>query len=138
LAIALAVIAGFVVMVMIGVVVLGGVWFLRASTYESQIQRQRTMADQQRELAEQLRQTTLDESQVLEDLNQLQRANEKAVKRWRAEMEVGEKLKAERPRIVDDVEIVEVLENGQVRIRWLSGQPGEEVLLLDRLRIEDQ
>jgi hypothetical protein len=138
LAIALAVIAGFVVMMMIGVVVMGGVWFLRASTYESQIQRERIMADEQRELAEQLRRATLDESQVIDDLNQLQSAGETAEKRWRAEMEIGEKLKAERPRIVDDAEIVEVLEDGQVRIRWLSGQPGEEVLPLDRLHPEDQ
>ncbi len=131
LAIALTVIAGFVVMVMIGVVVLGGVWFVRASAYESQIQRERTMAEEQRELAEQLRQSIPD---GFEDLEQVQRANQQAVEQWRAE--IGKKLKAERPRIVDDAEIVEVLEDGQVRVRWLSGQPGEEVLPLDRLRLE--
>jgi len=131
LAIALTVIAGFVVMVMIGVVVLGGVWFVRASAYESQIQRERTMAEEQRELAEQLRQSIPD---GFEDLEQVQRANQQAVEQWRAE--IGKKLKAERPRIVDDAEIVEVLEDGQVRVRWLSGQPGEEVLPRDRLRLE--
>lgn len=131
LAIALTVIAGFVVMVMIGVVVLGGVWFVRASTYESQIQRERTMAEEQRELAEQLRQSIPD---GFEELEQVQRANQQAVEQWRAE--IGKKLKAERPRIVDDAEIVEVLEDGQVRVRWLSGQPGEEVLPRDRLRLE--
>jgi hypothetical protein len=138
IAIALAVIAGFVAMVMIGIAVLAGFWIMRASTFEEQMRRERAMAEEQRQLMEQLNQAMLEGTKSLDDVSQLQRHIEEALEARKSDAQVGVKLKAERPQVVDDVEIVEVMEGGKVKIRWLSGQPGEEVIPLDRLRSKGQ
>ena len=78
LAIALALIAGFISMVMIGIVVLAGVWFMRASTFEEQIRRERAMAEEQRQLIEQLDQARLDGIQSADDAQQWRRDTEEA------------------------------------------------------------
>jgi hypothetical protein len=40
----------------------------------------------------------------------------------------GARLQVRRPAHWDQAEIIDVLENQKIRVRWLSGQPGEDVI----------
>jgi type II secretory pathway pseudopilin PulG len=46
----------------------------------------------------------------------------------------GTRVRAQRPAHWDDVEIIDVLENSKIKVRWLSGTPGEAVIASDLVR----
>ncbi len=49
----------------------------------------------------------------------------------------GIRLRAQRPAHWDQVEVIDVLEDERVKVRWLSGEPGEAVIAADLVRGED-
>jgi hypothetical protein len=49
----------------------------------------------------------------------------------------GAVLQAQRPVHWDDVEVIDVLDDSKVKVRWLSGEPGEDVIALELVRLEE-
>ncbi len=46
----------------------------------------------------------------------------------------GARLHAQRPAHWDEIEVIDVLEDNRVKVRWLSGEPGEDVIASDLVR----
>ena len=46
----------------------------------------------------------------------------------------GIRLQAQRPAHWDEAEIVDILADQKIKIRWLSGEPGEDVIATDLVR----
>ncbi len=46
----------------------------------------------------------------------------------------GAHLHAQRPAHWDDVEVIDVLEDNRIKVRWLSGEPGEDVIASELVR----
>lgn len=46
----------------------------------------------------------------------------------------GVRLHAQRPAHWDQVEIIDILEDHKIKVRWLSGEPGEDVIAADLVR----
>ncbi len=46
----------------------------------------------------------------------------------------GQRLQAQRPIHWDQAEIVDILEDQRVKIRWLSGEPGESIIAAELVR----
>lgn len=53
------------------------------------------------------------------------------------ELKPGVRLQAARRVQWDQAEIVELLENEKIKVRWLSGEPGEDVIASDLVRADD-
>lgn len=49
----------------------------------------------------------------------------------------GIRLHAQRPAHWDQAEIVDILEGKMIKVRWLSGAPGEDVIAAELVRAED-
>ena len=49
----------------------------------------------------------------------------------------GIRLHAQRPAHWDQAEIVDILEGQKIKVRWLSGAPGEDVIAAELVRAED-
>ena len=48
----------------------------------------------------------------------------------------GVRLQAQRPAHWDQAEIVDILEDHKIKVRWLSGEPGEDVIAAELVRSE--
>ncbi len=55
----------------------------------------------------------------------------------KAALKPGIRLRAQRPAHWDQAEVIDVLEDERVKVRWLSGEPGEAVIAADLVRGED-
>ena len=49
----------------------------------------------------------------------------------------GIRLQAQRPVHWDTAEVVDILEDSKVKVRWLSGEPGEDVIASELVRGEE-
>ena len=49
----------------------------------------------------------------------------------------GVRLQAQRPAHWDQAEIIDILEGQKIKIRWLSGEPGEDVIAAELVRGDD-
>ena len=52
----------------------------------------------------------------------------------RVALKPGVRLRAQRPAHWDEVEILDILEGSKIKVRWLSGAPGEDVIASDLVR----
>jgi hypothetical protein len=49
----------------------------------------------------------------------------------------GVRLRAQRPVHWDQAEIIDILEGEKIKVRWLSGEPGEAVIAAELVRADD-
>ncbi len=49
----------------------------------------------------------------------------------------GARLQAQRPAHWDNAEVIDIMEDSRIKVRWLSGEPGEDVIASEFLRGEE-